>query len=117
MKSFLWGAATRLRGQIDAAGYKEYIFPLLFFKRISDVYDEQFNDFVAEGGVEYANSQANDLAIRIPDGAHWRDVREVTENVGQRLVEAFIAIEQANPGEDADGRIIGGLDGIFGPTR
>lgn len=55
------------------------------------------------------------MAIRIPDGAHWRDVREVTENVGQRLVEAFIAIEQANPGEEADGRVIGGLDGIFGP--
>lgn len=115
LKSFLWGAATRLRGQIDAAGYKEYIFPLLFFKRISDVYDEQFSGFVCEGGIEYANMQAEDLAIRIPDGAHWRDVREVTENVGQRLVEAFIAIEQANPGEEADGRIIGGLDGIFGP--
>ena len=115
LKSFLWGAATRLRGQIDAAGYKEYIFPLLFFKRISDVYDEQFNDFVCEGGEEYANMQAEELAIRIPDGAHWRDVREVTENVGQRLVEAFIAIEQANPGEEADSRVIGGLDGIFGP--
>lgn len=115
LKSFLWGAATRLRGQIDAAGYKEYIFPLLFFKRISDVYDEQFEDFVAEGGVEYAGMQAAELAIRIPDGAHWRDVREVTENVRQRLVEAFIAIEQANPGEEADGRVIGGLDGIFGP--
>lgn len=115
LKSFLWGAATRLRGQIDAAGYKEYIFPLLFFKRISDVYDEQFDGFVAEGGVEYAGMQAEELAIRIPDGAHWRDVREVTENVGQRLVEAFVAIEQANPGEEADGRIIGGLDGIFGP--
>lgn len=115
LKSFLWGAATRLRGQIDAAGYKEYIFPLLFFKRISDVYDEQFESFVAEGGEEYAGMQAEELAIRIPDGAHWRDVREVTENVGQRLVEAFIAIEQANPGEEADGRVIGGLDGIFGP--
>ena len=115
LKSFLWGAATRLRGQIDAAGYKEYIFPLLFFKRISDVYDEQFDDFVSEGGVEYAGMQAEELAIRIPEGAHWRDVREVTENVGQRLVEAFIAIEQANPGEEADGRVIGGLDGIFGP--
>lgn len=32
LKSFLWGAATRLRGQIDAAGYKEYIFPLLFLQ-------------------------------------------------------------------------------------
>ena len=115
LKSFLWGAATRLRGQIDAAGYKEYIFPLLFFKRISDVYDEQFDGFVCEGGEEFAEMKAQELAIRIPDGAHWRDVREVTENVGQRLVEAFIAIEQANPGEEADGRIIGGLDGIFGP--
>ena len=115
LKSFLWGAATRLRGQIDAAGYKEYIFPLLFFKRISDVYDEQYVGFVAEGGIEYAGMQVEELPIRIPDGAHWRDVREVTENVGQRLVEAFVAIEQANPGEEADGRVIGGLEGIFGP--
>ena len=115
MQQFLWGAATRLRGQIDAAGYKEYIFPLLFFKRISDVYDEQYSDFVCEGGEEYANMQAEEFVIRIPDGAHWKDVREVTENVGQRLVEAFIAIEQANPGVEADGRVIGGLEGIFGP--
>ncbi|MCM1297780.1 MAG: type I restriction-modification system subunit M, partial [Muribaculaceae bacterium] len=115
MKQFLWGAATRLRGQIDATGYKEYIFPLLFFKRISDVFDEQFNDYVAEGGVEYANMQAEDFAIKIPEGAHWRDVRAVTENVGQRLVEAFIAIEQSNPGVHSDGRIVGGLEGIFGP--
>lgn len=115
MKQFLWGAATRLRGQIDAAGYKEYIFPLLFFKRISDVYDEQYDEFVCEGGEEYANMQAEECVIRIPEGAHWSDVREVTENVGQRLVEAFIAIEQANPGVEADGRIIGGLEGIFGP--
>ena len=115
MKQFLWGAATRLRGQIDAAGYKEYIFPLLFFKRISDVYDEQYSDFVCEGGEDFAQMQSQELAIRIPDGAHWKDVREVTENVGQRLVEAFIAIEQANPGVEADGRIIGGLEGIFGP--
>ena len=115
MKQFLWGAATRLRGQIDAAGYKEYIFPLLFFKRISDVYDEQFNGYVAEGGEEYANMQVEDFAIKIPNGAHWRDVRAVTENVGQRLVEAFIAIEQANPGVHTDGRVVGGLEGIFGP--
>ena len=115
LKGFLWAAATHLRGQIDAAGYKEYIFPLLFFKRISDVYDEQFEGFVCEGGVEYAGMQVEDLPIRIPDGAHWRDVREVTENVGNKLVEAFIAIEQANPAKEMDGRKIGGLEGIFGP--
>lgn len=115
LKSFLWSAAEDLRGQIDAAGYKEYIFPLLFFKRISDVYDEQYAAFVAEGGEEYAQMQADELAIRIPAGQHWQDVREVTEDVGQRLVEAFIAIEQANPAREADGRMVGGLDGIFGP--
>ena len=115
LKSFLWAAAENLRGQIDAAGYKEYIFPLLFFKRISDVYDEQYAAFVAEGGEEYAEMQAMELPIRIPDGEHWQDVRQVTENVGQRLVEAFIAIEQANPARENDGRLIGGLEGIFGP--
>ena len=87
----------------------------MFFKRISDVYDEQYSDFVCEGGEDFAQMQSQELAIRIPDGAHWKDVREVTENVGQRLVEAFIAIEQANPGVEADGRVIGGLEGIFGP--
>ncbi len=115
MKAFLWGAATRLRGQIDATGYKEYIFPLLFFKRISDVYDEQYKGFLMEGGAEYAGMQAEELVIKIPRGAHWDDVRSVTENVGQKLVEAFISIEQANPGIEMDGRIVGGLEGIFGP--
>lgn len=115
LKSFLWNAAVHLRGQIDAAGYKEYIFPLLFFKRISDVYDEEYNGFVSEGGVEYAQKQTADLPIVIPEGAHWRDVRQVTENVGQRLVEAFVAIEQANPAKEMDGRKVGGLEGIFGP--
>lgn len=115
LKSFLWSAAEDLRGQIDAAGYKEYIFPLLFFKRISDVYDEQYQAFVAEGGEEYAKMQAKELPIQIPDGQHWKDVREVTEDVGQRLVEAFIAIEQHNPARENNGRLVGGLEGIFGP--
>lgn len=115
LQDFLWRAAVRLRGQIDASGYKEYIFPLLFFKRISDVHDEHYQGFVSEGGVEYANSQVEDLAIKIPDGAHWNNVREVTEDVGQSLVEAFIAIEQANPSQEAAGRQVGGLEGIFGP--
>lgn len=115
LKRFLWDAATHLRGQIDAAGYKEYIFPMLFFKRISDVYDEQYDGYVHEGGADYANEQAKDLAIHITDGAHWDDVRRVTENVGQALVQAFIDIEQANPARKVGGRMVGGLEGIFGP--
>ena len=41
-ESYLWGAATLLRGLIDASDYKQYIFPLLFFKRLSDVWDEEY---------------------------------------------------------------------------
>lgn len=115
LKKFLWDAATHLRGQIDASGYKEYIFPMLFFKRISDIYDKQFEGYVHDGGLEFAKMQASDLAIQIPDGAHWEDVRKVTENVGQALVQAFIDIEQANPARKVGGRMAGGLEGIFGP--
>ena len=41
LESYLWGAAVVLRGLIDAGDYKQYIFPLVFLKRISDVYDEE----------------------------------------------------------------------------
>ena len=41
LENYLWGAATVLRGTIDAGDYKQFIFPLVFLKRISDVYDEE----------------------------------------------------------------------------
>lgn len=106
LEKYLWGAATTLRGTIDAGDYKQYIFPLLFFKRISDVYDEEFDKAMAESGgdLEYA-AFAENHHFQIPDGAHWKDVREVTTNVGQALQNAMRAIEQANPDT---------LEGIFG---
>ena len=44
LESYLWGAATLLRGLVDASDYKQYIFPLMFFKRLSDVWDEDYQD-------------------------------------------------------------------------
>ena len=106
LEKYLWGAATTLRGTIDAGDYKQYIFPLLFFKRISDVYDEEFENALKESGgdMEYA-AFAENHHFQIPDGAHWKDVREVTTNVGQALQNAMRTIEQANPDT---------LEGIFG---
>ena len=114
LESYLWGAAVLLRGQIDASGYKEYIFPLMFFKRVSDVYDEYYNRYLEEsdGDEDYARSQEYDIIV--PEGAHWNDVRKVTENVGQALVDAFRQIEEANPPKEINGRMVGGLTGIFG---
>lgn len=117
LKSYLWGAAVLLRGQIDATGYKEYIFPLLFFKRISDVYDEEYSKALEESGGDEEYAKAALHAITIPDEVHWKDVRMKTENIGQALVMAFTRIEQANPAQDIDGRMVGGLTGIFGEKR
>ena len=50
LDSYLWGSAVLLRTNIDAGAYKQYIFPLLFFKRICDVYDEETNKAIEEYG-------------------------------------------------------------------
>src|SRR5438034_6572537 len=83
LEQHLWGAANILRGPIDQADFKSYIFPLLFFKRISDVYDEEFAEALEESGgdVDFA-SFAENHRFQIPEGAHWQDVRERVENVG-----------------------------------
>ena len=114
LEKYLWQAAVDLRGQIDAAAYKDYIFPLVFFKRICDVRDEEYQQYVEEGGDEYAQMMIQESPIQIPDDAHWNVVFNTTENIGQALVDAFRQIEIANPGKDIDGRKVGGLEGIFG---
>ncbi len=98
LEKYLWGAATYLRGTIDAGDYKQYIFPLLFFKRISDVYDEEYAQALKEsdGDLEYASFEENHR-FQVPEKANWKDVREVTMNVGMAIQEAMRAIEKANP--------------------
>jgi len=105
LESYLWGAATILRGLVDAGDYKQYIFPLLFFKRLSDVWDEEYGNALAEtNDTGYAQACADDRFV-IPDGAHWSDVRAASRDVGRVLLNAFRAIEAANPER---------LTGIFG---
>lgn len=87
-----------MRGPVDAADFKTYVFPLLFFKRISDVFDEEYAAALAEssGDEEYALFPQN-YRFQIPKGCHWSDVRVVTTNVGQALQRAMRGIEKANP--------------------
>src|SRR5437764_15428723 len=98
LEQHLWGAANILRGPVDQADFKSYVFPLLFLKRICDVYDEEFAQALDESGgdLEYA-AFAENHRFQVPEAAHWRDVRERTENVGQAIQRAMRAIEQANP--------------------
>jgi type I restriction enzyme M protein len=98
-----------LRGPVDAADFKTYIFPLLFFKRISDVYDEEIQTALEESGgdLDYARFPENHR-FQIPNDCHWREIRERTINVGQSLQYAMREIEKANPQT---------LYGIFGDAQ
>jgi type I restriction enzyme M protein len=90
LESHLWEAANILRGPVDAADFKTYVFPLLFFKRLSDVHDEEYQTALEESGddEEYARFPQN-YRFQVPEGCHWRDVRAVTTNVGQALQTAL----------------------------
>src|SRR4051794_26808772 len=109
LEAHLWQSANILRGPVDQADFKSYVFPLLFLKRISDVYDEEFQQALDEsdGDVDYAGFAENHR-FQVPEGARWGDIRERTENVGQAIQGAMRAIEQANPNK---------LYGIFGDTQ
>lgn len=75
LQSYLWGSAVKLRTSIDAGAYKQYIFPLLFLKRICDVYDEENAHILEEYGDEEALEWEENHQFKIPKGAHWNDIR------------------------------------------
>jgi type I restriction system adenine methylase HsdM len=106
VESYLARAADLLRGAIDQADFKAYIFPLMFFKRISDVFIEEYGQALAASGDDHAYASfAENHRFQIPEGCLWSDVRKRTQNVGQALTNAFREIEKANPDT---------LYGIFG---
>ena len=86
-----------MKGPVDASDFKVYIFPLLFFKRISDVYDEEYQTALkeSEGDTVYASLPEFHRFV-IPEGCHWNNVRETTTNVGLAIEQALRGIEQAN---------------------
>ena len=97
LESYLW-AVTLLRGYIDAGDYKQFILPLLFFKRLCDMYDEEIAEALEESGgdIDYA-SLPEQHRFQIPSGAHWSKIRQEVSNVGKAIQDALRTIETANP--------------------
>jgi type I restriction enzyme M protein len=109
LRSALWDAANTLRGSaVDRTDWKGYILPLLFFKRISDVWDEE----TAEAREIYGEADPSLFPevhrFVLPEGSHWDDIREVPANVGAALQKAMQEIERANP--DTLFRVFGSAD-------
>ena len=96
--NFIYKACDYLRGPVGHESFKDYITPLLYYKRLSDVWDEEYQNALDEsdGDVEYARLPEQHLFV-IPEGCHWKDIRERDENLGSAIVEALHLIEQANP--------------------
>lgn len=94
----LYEACNILRGPIDQDDYKSYVIPLLFFKRLSDVYDEETIENEIKYGEDIDFYPEDELhAFIIPEGCHWVDVRNTTEDVGKAINDAMMGIQQANP--------------------
>ncbi|HFQ4983379.1 TPA: N-6 DNA methylase [Vibrio vulnificus] len=104
LEAHLWHAAHIITGPIDASDYKTYIFPILFFKRICDVYDEEFEEALEQVGDEELAKGDMFHRIQIPTNCHWKDVFAETKDIGQALKDSFRGIELENPQ----------LHGIFG---
>ena len=108
LEGHLWESANILRGPVDAADFKTYIFPLLFFKRICDVWDEEYQEIVDETGDEQLAWFPESHRFQIPEDCHWNDVRTKASNVGTALQRAMREIEKANPDT---------LYGVFGDAQ
>lgn len=109
LKSHLWNCAEILRGSaVDRTDWKAYILPLLFFKRICDVWDEE----TADAANLFGDADPVDFPevhrFTVPEGCYWRNVREAPANIGAALTHAMREIERANP--DTLYRVFGAAD-------
>lgn len=94
----LYEACNILRGPINQDEFKDYVTPILFLKRVSDVYDEETQAALEESGgdEEFAAFDENHSFV-IPDGCHWIDIRNASQDVGLSIVKSMNGIERANP--------------------
>lgn len=98
LEARLWDAANSLRGPVDPADFKAYVFPLLFLKWISDTWTwEQRSALDLYDGDEELASLPENYRFVVPEGCHWSDLNKVTENVGVALQNILDRLQAANP--------------------
>jgi len=96
LKQFLWKSADILRGKVDGADYKKYIFGLLFYKRISDVWDEEYKKILGEFGDEALARADYNHRFQVPADCRWEVIQKQAEGIGQKLNEIFDKLTNAN---------------------
>jgi type I restriction enzyme M protein len=104
LKSHLWASANLLRGKIDSSDFKNYIFGLLFYKRLSDTFDEEKEKLVAKLGEQMAKQRDMYTHFYLPGNCSWGDVLATSTNIGEKINDVFAKITRENSPK---------LDGIF----
>lgn len=94
LENHLWGAADILRGSVDAGAHMTYIFALLFYKRLCDLWEEEYEAVLKETGDKEEAADPCEHRFHIPAGHFWRDIRKSATDIGQRLNNAFQGLTQ-----------------------
>jgi type I restriction enzyme M protein len=102
LENWLWEAACAIRGPVDAPKFKDYILPLVFLKRLSDVFDDEINALALEFGgrinvLELVDQDHKLVRFYIPEIARWSQIRVRSTGLGQYLTEAVRAVARENP--------------------
>ena len=102
LETWLWNAACSIRGVVDAPKFKDYILPLVFVKRLSDVFEDEIKRLSEEFGdgetaLEIVSKDHNLVRFFIPKQAAWQQIRKQTTKIGEKLTDAIRAIAKENP--------------------
>ena len=102
LENWLWDAACSIRGPVDAPKYKDYIIPLIFYKRLCDVYEDEIMELAKEFGSEeiakkLVSQDRKLIRFYIPEEYLWENIKKITTNIGEKLTEALREIAKENP--------------------